>query len=94
MLLGAAASGAKVKNKVHDEIVKDDDGIPLFRIRNQRTTIALLLPAERISGQVLQQIREAVANALRECTSKVSVARYGAKPVVERGSDDDARVPL
>ncbi len=65
-LLAAAAPGRKVKARAHDEVVADEAGRPLFRIRQQRNSIAVVLPAEKISTKMLGEIREAVASIL-EC---------------------------
>lgn len=48
---------ARSRRKHRDEVVLSARGTPLFRIRYQRTVIALLLPAETVSGNSLKQIR-------------------------------------
>jgi len=48
---------ARSRRKHRDEVVLSARGTPLFRIRYQRTAIALLLPAETVSGNSLKQIR-------------------------------------
>jgi ParB family chromosome partitioning protein len=64
-LLSASAEGRKPQPRKHDEIVKDAFGQPLFRIRHQRDTIALLLPVNKVSAQALEEIRGLVCEALQ-----------------------------
>lgn len=61
-----APSGAVVKQryKRHDDVVKDGTGTPLFRIRYQRNSVALLLPNARIKASSLEMIRGALSNIL------------------------------
>jgi len=56
-LLGASLQGRKVRPKACDEIVKDGRGAPLFRIRHQTHSIAIVLPLERVSEKSLEKIR-------------------------------------
>lgn len=65
-LIAASVPGRKIRLRTHDEVVTDIDGTPLFRIRHQERTIAVLLPRERISEETLCAIREAVRRVLRQ----------------------------
>ena len=67
-LLSASASGRKVKAAAHDEVVKDPTGAPLFRIRQQSNSIAVLLPIEKTSAQTLESIRTALRSILQHAT--------------------------
>jgi ParB family chromosome partitioning protein len=71
-LLSASAEGRKPKAKVHDEVVKDADGQPLFRIRHQRDTIALLLPVDKVSANLLEDIRDRVADLLQLASTQAA----------------------
>ncbi len=71
LLLGACASGQKVKQRRHDKVVKDDSGNPLFRVRQQTGSIALLLPPGKVSARLLQELRGAVAQILQAEKRKV-----------------------
>jgi len=64
-LLAASAKGRSVKPRTRDEVVTDGSGHPLFRIRHQRHTIALLLPTHQISAVSLEAIRRSVAMVLQ-----------------------------
>jgi ParB family chromosome partitioning protein len=64
-LLAASAGGRKVKVKPHDEVVHGSDGRPLFRIRQQRKTIALLLPVQNVSAVAMKTISRAIADTLQ-----------------------------
>jgi ParB family chromosome partitioning protein len=64
-LLAASADGRKVKARPHDEVVHSADGRPLFRIRQQRRTIAVLLPVQIVSAGSMKVISNAVAEILQ-----------------------------
>ena len=64
-LAAAAVRGRKVKARTHDEVVKDRQGLPLFRIRHQTSAIALLLPTRSVSAKLLEAIRDSVAQILQ-----------------------------
>jgi hypothetical protein len=48
----------------HDQVIEGEDGSPLFRIRHQQDSIALLLPIEQISATTLDASKHAVKNIL------------------------------
>jgi ParB family transcriptional regulator, chromosome partitioning protein len=54
----------------HDEVVKDRDGKPLFRVRRQRQDTALLLPSSSMSSYVLDEIKTKVATILHRARSQ------------------------
>lgn len=83
VLLGACASGPKVKQRRHDEVVKDASGNPLFRVRQQTGSIALLLPPGKVSARMLQDLRSVVANILQ--AEKRKVVEF-ARPIKARKS--------
>lgn len=64
-LLRASVLGAKPKSRTHDEVIKDVHGAALFRIRQQRNSIALVLPVEKMQARVLDDIRRTLASMLR-----------------------------
>ena len=63
-LLSSAASGKRIRARSHDEVVKDAEGRPQFRIRQLRNCIAVLLPVERVSAETLASIRETIPGLL------------------------------
>lgn len=54
----------------HDEIVKDNDGVPLFRVCIRRNNVAILLPAARTSAVTLSEIKQLVAGVLQRASSQ------------------------
>jgi len=74
-LLAAAARGRKVRGCSHDEVVSGEDGSHLFRIRFQRSSVALVVPANTVSAQALAKMRRAVAEILQDETSQVVDSR-------------------
>jgi ParB family transcriptional regulator, chromosome partitioning protein len=63
-LLSAAAVGRKPAAKARDEVILNDHGAPLFRIRYVRAAVMLMLPVQRVSARSLQEIRGAVTTIL------------------------------
>ena len=57
----------------HDEVVVDASGTPLFRIRYQRKSIALMFSASRTPKRSLKIIKEALIAILQDETSQVDV---------------------
>lgn len=65
-LVLSALGAPKLSTKPRDDVVVGRDGKPLFRIRQQLSTVAILLPAARVSAIRLEQIRALVSAALDE----------------------------
>ena len=63
-LLASSARGRKLKALAHDQVVNGEDGTPLFRVRHQRNSIALVLPHEKVSHRCLEAIEDAVARIM------------------------------
>lgn len=64
-LISPAVKGRRIKPQDHDEVVKDDQGVPLFRIRQQRNSIAFVLPIHMVRPDVLDGVRSAIADLLQ-----------------------------
>jgi ParB family transcriptional regulator, chromosome partitioning protein len=65
-LLAASGQSRKRRAETHDKVVRGDDGVPLFRVREQRESIALILPVNRISRAMLESIENAIADILEQ----------------------------
>lgn len=65
-LVSATVRPRRSNTRAHDEVVTDADGAPLFRIRRQSKTIALLLPIDKTSAATLDAIRDALHAVLRK----------------------------
>jgi ParB family chromosome partitioning protein len=63
-LLSAPTAGGKVARE-RDEVVKSGAGVPLFRIRPQQKTIAVLLPRNTLSAHTFEQVRGALLGILQ-----------------------------
>jgi ParB family chromosome partitioning protein len=61
----AAAAQCKRTTRGRDEVVKDEAGSPLFRIRYQTSSIALVIPTAVTSEKTLGQLRDAVTRVLK-----------------------------
>jgi len=64
-LVAASVPGRKVRTRLHDEVVTDFDGTPLFRIRTQDKAIAVLLPRDQTSQETLDVVRDSLRDVLR-----------------------------
>jgi len=64
-LLAAPAKGRKPIAKRTDQVIFDEEGRPLFRVRHERTTIALLLPPDRISATTLKEVCSTLKTVLQ-----------------------------
>ena len=83
-LLSSAAPGRRPKARSHDEVVKDAEGRPQFRIRQLRNCIALLLPVERVSAKTLANIREKLPGILATPASAESSVRATSTVALKR----------
>lgn len=63
-LLAASATGRKMRRKAHDEVILDERGLPLFRVRQQRSNVAILLPVKRVSASTMKVINRAISEVL------------------------------
>lgn len=64
-LLAPVGRGRKPKAEVHDLVVLGTSGAPLFRIRHQLKSIALILPAEKVPRSRLDRIEAALLAILK-----------------------------
>lgn len=71
-LIANTAKGRPVKVTSRDEVVTDDRGRSLFRIRSRGKWVALLLPLNDVSSAVLQEIRENVTGVLQRARLQVA----------------------
>ena len=68
-LLMSSVTGRRPRMSGHDQVVKGDDGAVLFRMRRQISSVALILPLDKISSSALQDIQSAVANIMQSAAS-------------------------
>jgi ParB family transcriptional regulator, chromosome partitioning protein len=65
LLMTAPGLREKLKPRGRTEVVKDLRGNLLFRLRQQRSAIAIVVPTARMSAHALEQIRLSVARILQ-----------------------------
>lgn len=63
-LMSASARGRKLRPRLRDEVVKDNSGYSVFRIRRQTKLVAFLVPSERVSADVMDSLRKALTEVL------------------------------
>ena len=71
-LLAASAEGRKIRVRARDEVVKDRSGHPLFRIRQQASSIAVVLPLDKVSARTLDSIRRTLSELLQVGNSQAA----------------------
>lgn len=86
MLLAAAGRGRKPKPSAHDQVIKADNGVPLFRVRQQRTSVALILPLELVTKAAMEDIQHTVAVILE---NHVRLKQLRFRPVPGTSSDGE-----
>lgn len=72
-LMAASAPGRKPKPAARDLIVRGQDGEPLFRVRRQTNTIAILLPITRISEDMIGRIRREIVKTMEQPKERAGV---------------------
>lgn len=82
---GGERNGAAVRSEVQDEVIKDDNGSTLFRLRGHRNDTAVLIPAGTVSRKVLSEIKLKVSEILQRATNRTvsapATVPVGAAPV-------------
>jgi ParB family chromosome partitioning protein len=69
-LLASLTKGRRLKPKARDEVVMNDGGVTLFRIRIQGKWVSLLLPIENVSADTLSEVRASVRQILQRAASQ------------------------
>lgn len=64
-LITASMPGRAPKPAARVEIIRDDDGAPLYRVRQLSNSVALVLPSRKLSAAAMENIREALNEILR-----------------------------
>lgn len=67
-LLTASLNGKKTKARHRDLVVRDSNGNPLFRVRQHRELVAILLPVERVAESTIKEITAATIRILQAAT--------------------------
>ncbi len=76
-LLAAPVAGRKPSAKHAQEVICDDKGAPLFRVRHERRAIALLLPVDRVSAVMLKEVYGSVRGLLQRESAAALENRAG-----------------
>jgi ParB family chromosome partitioning protein len=69
-LITASARGRQAKPAARVEIVRDGEGVPLFRIRQLSTSVSLVVPSLKVSAAAMAEIRVVVAGILQRETQQ------------------------
>ena len=68
-LVACRAKRRRVRGPWRDEVVKSESGVPLFRVRRQRSAVALVIPSGRVTRSVVEAVRGAAFALLTGTTS-------------------------
>jgi ParB family chromosome partitioning protein len=71
-LLASAAPGRRPKATTHDKVVKAHDGAALFRIRQQRKSVAVIISLDRITATVMDAIECSITRILDPVNANAS----------------------
>jgi ParB family chromosome partitioning protein len=88
ILLAAPDGGRKTTARNRDTVVLSNEGVPLFRIRNTRTSVVLLLPTQVVSAAVLSELSGALQGIMEKHVrrpQRVSAAASGSTAVGVHG---------
>lgn len=66
----AASRGRSRRKRLRDEVVLDDSGRPLYRVRRQNQALAILLPISSLPPDVESHVRSAITDALKIATTR------------------------
>ncbi len=80
-LISAGLSGKRRRPAPRDEVVFDDSGKPLFRIRKNAKSIVVVLP-HLANPAVMERIRKAISDSLQHVSRTVEIPRYSVRPGV------------
>lgn len=69
-LLAPVERGRKSRTAVHDKVVLGMDGAPLFRIRHQCSSVALILPAKKVPQRCLAHIESSLITILQRSAAQ------------------------
>ena len=79
-LLEARAGQHKSRPSGRDNVVKDADGVSLFRVRQHRDSVCIVLPVAKVAAVTLRTIVAAVTSALQEqATAAAMVSVSGSR---------------
>jgi ParB family chromosome partitioning protein len=78
-LLTAAGCRTKLKARSRDEVVSGERGAVLFRIRQQRDTIAVLLPISNVSEESMSEIRRSLMEIVQRHCDQSEILRQRAQ---------------
>jgi ParB family chromosome partitioning protein len=74
------------KTTNRDEVVTGESGTPLFRIRRQRNAVALVIPSEKLSRALLNDIRAVLVGLLQRASSQIPELKGEARGTRRRPS--------
>jgi ParB family transcriptional regulator, chromosome partitioning protein len=69
-LVASRVKGRQVRSPPHDEVVTNDDDVPLFRVRRHMKWISLMLPADQVSATTLREVCTEIAGVLQRATTQ------------------------
>lgn len=90
-LMAASLGERRSSGRARDEVVKGSNGTPLFRIRQQRNGVAIVLPGSRSSIREFSQIRDYIVRKLESGSDQKPT---NGPPTQNPSVDRDLRVPV
>lgn len=79
-LVAPLGQARRASRRGRDQVIKGEQGVPLFRVRHRSDSIALLLPAQDVSERSLENVREVLTQILRRASPQAPRARRRKSP--------------
>jgi ParB family chromosome partitioning protein len=81
----AHRSSRRKSRNLHDEVVKDEQGAPLFRVQVRRKGVAVMLPSQKMSGATLELIKSEISRILqRETSQTIDLAAHSGRSPISK----------
>lgn len=91
-LLAASVPGRKPKSRSRDTIVKDAVGHPLFRVKHRQQSVALVVPREKLSVEILERMCASVGTILQHRTTDQHADAVSFERACETGIEQIPRI--
>jgi ParB family transcriptional regulator, chromosome partitioning protein len=73
-LLSCSARGTGTKGGIRDEVVHNDSGIPVFRVRRRHKWISILLPNSTVSTGVLHELKAHILTVMEQAPAQSTIS--------------------
>ncbi len=93
-LVEAAASPRRHPAAARDDVVRDQLGTPMFRIRRLRSAIALLVPSDKMSAPVLAAVTQQLLELLGHSNGAPDIEKHARAQIVRSCAKAELLEPM